>query len=83
MIYSFYLLISVSFDSEAISDGLNPLIISHPARNISFTAIGIPVTIPNTENSVVKLNIINKVLVNNNAAPIKPQTEINRGTILD
>jgi hypothetical protein len=66
-----------------IADESNPLTISHTARTISCTAIGIDKTVSTMDNGGIKPNIINKPAENNNVAPIRPQTEINRGTSFD
>jgi len=75
------LFISIYADPETIADELNPLTISHTAKTISCTAIGSE----KIEISDVRLkpNIPNKPSANNNMAPIRPQTEINRGTSFD
>ena len=67
---------------ETIADELNPLTISHTANTISCTAIG---KVKNSEIDDVGLwpNIPNKPDANNNMAPMKPQTDINRGTSFD
>ncbi|GAH33894.1 unnamed protein product [marine sediment metagenome] len=70
-------------DSEAIADELNPLTISHTARTISFTAIGRFKKIEIVEKGLWP-NIPNKpASANNNGAPIRPQTDKNRGMSFD
>jgi len=72
-------------DSEAIADGLNPLNISHIARTISFTAIGVAKMRfnPNSEIPVNMSILASTEPVNKAIAAIKPQTDINRGTSFD
>jgi len=67
-------------NTEAIADGLNPLIISHTARNSSFNIIGVARNIVITE---LLLNIPNEFATNNIMIAIKPHMDINRGTSLD
>jgi len=73
-------------DPEAIADELNPLTISHTARNISFKAIGRNKKVDIVDVAVgegLRSNIDNKPDTNINMAPIRPQTDINRGTSFD
>ena len=70
-------------DSDAIADELNPLTISHTARIISFKANGRAKMIPNADNSVIKPNIHNRPTGKLNVAPIRPQTDKNRGMSFD
>ena len=75
-------MISIYADPESIADDLNPLTISHTANTISCTAIG---KVKNIEIGDVGLrpNIPKKPDANNNMAPIRPQTDINRGMSFD
>jgi hypothetical protein len=83
--FIFYLLLFVimfhSYDDISL-DELNPLTISHTARTISFKANGRNKNIPIVEKGL-RPNIPNKPAANINAAPMRPQTDINRGTSLD
>ncbi len=72
--------ISVLADSEAIADELNPLTISQIPRNISFEIIGRAKIIPAL---ILMPKVSNKFHVNTNMAPMKPQTDIHRGTSFD
>ena len=76
------LFISIYADPEAIADGLNPLAISHTARTISFKAIGKLKNIEIVEEGL-RPNIPNKPAAKSNVAPMRPQTDINRGMSFD
>jgi len=79
------LFVSVLADSEAIADELNPLTISHIPRNISFNIIGRAKKIVDAgmEPPALGPNKPNKPAANNNVAPIRPQTDKNRGMSFD
>ncbi len=63
----------------AITDELKPLTISHTARTISFKANGRTRKDPIIEKGL-RPNMPNTPAVNINGAPMRPQTDINRGT---
>ena len=69
-------------DPETTADKLNPLPISHTARTISFKPIGIVKKIEIVEEGL-RPNIPNKPAAKIPIAPIRPQTDKNRGTSLD
>jgi len=69
-------------DPEAITDELNPLVINHTARTISFKAIGEPKKTM-AFGKGIRSSIPNKAPVNNNTAAMRPQTDINQGMIFD
>jgi hypothetical protein len=62
---------------------VNPLTISHTAKTISCKAIGKDKRIEIVEKGLTRPNIPNKPAANINGAPMRPQTDINRGMILD
>ena len=70
-------------DPEAIADELNPLTMSHTARTISNEAIGRANMAAMGEKRVRTPNTRNKLAAKINGAPIRPQTDKNRGTSLD
>jgi len=80
--------ISAQAGSEAIADGLNPLAISHIPRNISFNIIGTPKMIADVGMEAMEAparwpKIAITPAASENGAPIRPQTDINRGMSLD
>ena len=73
--------ISVLADPDLIADELNPLTKSHIGNNSSNKAPGIN-TITSPSISIWP-NIYNKVPGNNNAYPMRPKTDKNRGMSFD
>jgi hypothetical protein len=71
-----------SADPEPIADGLNPLTIIQTPRNTSFKMIGRASTNP-TPMPISKPDVDNKFNASIEVAPMRPQTDMNRGRSLD
>ena len=70
--------------SESIADELNPLTKSHiGSSNISNKPPGRKTIIPTAVCISIMPNISNKAPGNNNAYPMRPKTDINRGMSFD
>ena len=70
-------------DPEAIADELNPLTISHIAKTISCKAIGKFKAIESIELGSSFINRGKRPAANINGAPIRPQTDNQRGMSID
>jgi hypothetical protein len=64
-------------EAGAIANELNPLIMSHPAITISYTAIGRAKTVKELPK------MPSKPVANINAAPMRPQADNHRGMSFD
>jgi hypothetical protein len=70
-------------DPEAITDGLNPLTISHTAKTISCRPIGTCNKMKTVEKYIIWPDIANKAAASDNATPRKPQPDSHRGMSFD